>query len=55
MDDFGFPFYSTALAELFQTKKTFAIELGSDEEDIPGIQNVTRTPVANLDLSDCSN
>ena len=44
LDDFGFPFYSTALAELFQTKKTFAIELGADEQNIPGIENLTRTP-----------
>ena len=31
LDEFGFPFYSSAFAELFQTKKTFAIELGADE------------------------
>src|SRR4030081_1783639 len=44
LDDFGFPFHPAAIAKLFQTEKTFAIDLGADEQDITDIENLTRTP-----------
>jgi hypothetical protein len=44
LDDFGFPFYAAALAEVFQPKKAIAIKRGADNQDIIGIENLPGAP-----------